>query len=65
MRSPKRRLKAQFTKQCHLHAGTDRDDQPDDGDTDDGDTDETSIEPKDIQLVILQDSRSRSKAMPR
>ena len=53
----------QFAKHCHLHAGTDSDEQPDVDEAGDGDTDETIIEPKDIELVTLQVSFSTSKAM--
>ena len=35
----------QFIKQCHLHSGTDSDDQPDVDGANDDDTDETGIEP--------------------
>ena len=53
----------QFTKRCHLHARTDSDDQSDVDEAGNDDTDDTSIEPKDIELVTLQVSRSTSKAM--
>ena len=53
----------QSTKHCHLHAGTDSEDQPGVDEADDGDTDETIIDPKDIELVTLQVSCSTSKAM--
>ena len=53
----------QFAKHCHLHAGTDSDEQPDVDEAVDGDTDETIIEPKDIELLTLQVSCSTSKAM--
>ena len=52
-----------FAKHCHLHAGTDSDEQSDVDETGDVDTDETIIEPKDIELVTLQVSCSTSKAM--
>ena len=49
-------MRSPSTEHCHLHAGTDSDDIY---------TDETSIEPKDVELVMLQVSRSTSKSMPR
>ena len=53
----------QSTKHCHLHAGTDSEDQRDVDEADDDDTDEAIIEPKDIEVVTLQVSCSTSKAM--
>ena len=55
----------QFTKLCHFHASTDNDDQPDVDEAGDDDTDETITKPRSIELVMLQVSRSKSKAMPR
>ena len=53
----------QFAKHCHLHAGTDSDEQPDVDEAGDGDTDETIIEPNYIELLTLQVSCSTSMAM--
>ena len=39
-------------------------DQSDVDEADDDDTDETSIEPKDIEFVMLEVDRSTLKAMP-